>query len=180
MGSEMIRLFGTVDDSIVDGPGIRFAIFVQGCPHLCPGCHNPQAQPTAGGTMTSLDALMARIEANPLISGVTFSGGEPFEQPEPLIALARWVRQYERTDKGGNKRPPLTIWAYSGYTFEQLITGTPSAQATKLLSLCDVLVDGPFIQAQASYLLKWRGSANQRIIDVPASLAAGNVLLWQA
>ena len=174
----MIRLFGAVDDSIVDGPGIRFAIFVQGCSHHCPGCHNPQAQPFEGGTETPLEALVKRIEANPLLSGVTLSGGEPFEQPEPLIALARWVRQYRRTDKNGNQKPPLTIWAYSGYTYEQLVAGKPGVSATTLLGLCDVLVDGPFIKEQSSYLLTWRGSANQRIIDVPASLASGTVVLY--
>ena len=163
-----IRIFGTADDSIVDGPGIRFAIFTQGCSHHCPGCHNPEAQSFDGGKEISLDELKDHILANPLLSGVTFSGGEPFEQPLPLIELAYWIRQHDR---------PLSIWAYSGYTFEELCAETPSPEATTLLKLCDVLVDGPFIQEQHSYTLRWRGSANQRIIDVPASLQS-NALVF--
>ena len=174
-----VRLFGTADDSIVDGPGIRFAIFTQGCSHHCPGCHNPEAQTRSGGQEVSLGELKRRIEANPLVSGVTFSGGEPFEQPEPLIALAQWARQLKRADKRGKSLKSLTIWAYSGYTFEQLLAGFPSPAASALLKLCDVLVDGPFIQEQHSYTLKWRGSANQRLIDVAASLAADAVILFQ-
>ena len=167
-----LRLFGTADDSIVDGPGIRFAVFVQGCSHHCPGCHNPEALSLSGGRDVSLGELYERIEGNPLLSGITLSGGEPFEQAEPLIELAQWVRSLKRVDKQGEALRPLTIWAYSGYTFEELCASIPNPAALRLLELCDVLVDGPFIQDQQSYLLIWKGSANQRIIDVPASLAS--------
>jgi len=159
-----LRIFGIADDSIVDGPGIRFSVFTQGCKHRCPGCHNPKALPFKGGREVSVDELMQQIEANPLLTGITLTGGEPFEQPAPLAELARWAQA-----RG------LSVWAYSGYVFEDLMAGVPSAEARELLAAVDVLVDGRFVEAQASYELTWRGSANQRIIDVPASLATGKV-----
>ena len=158
-------LFGTADDSIVDGPGIRFSLFTQGCKHGCPGCHNPDAQPFVGGYEAAVEELMQKIEANPLLAGITLTGGEPFEQAESLLELARWVQA-----RG------LTVWAYSGYVFEELIAGIPNAAAAELLTAVDVLVDGPYVAAQASHELKWRGSVNQRIIDVPASLTAGEAI----
>lgn len=160
-----LRIFGTADDSIVDGPGIRFSVFTQGCKHACPGCHNPEAQAFGGGEEINLDELKAKIEANPLLAGITLTGGEPFEQAQPLLELTLWAKQ-----RG------LNVWAYSGYLFEQLLVGVPSIWARRLAMAVDVLVDGPFIQDQMSLELKWRGSANQRIIDIPASLAAGKVL----
>jgi anaerobic ribonucleoside-triphosphate reductase activating protein len=163
MTASTINLYGTADDSIVDGPGIRFAVFVQGCSMACPGCHNPKAQPYDGGTLTTVDKLWARIAANKLLSGITLTGGEPFDQPEPLTELAH------RAHAAG-----LNVWAYSGYLFEEL-AAKPATLA--LLQQCDVLVDGQFIEPQRSLDLKWRGSANQRIIDVPASLAANAVIL---
>lgn len=161
----VLRIFGTADDSIVDGPGIRFSVFTQGCKHGCPGCHNPEAQPFEGGREVALDKLKQKIEGNPLLAGITLTGGEPFEQSKPLVELACWA-----------KHRGLNVWAYSGYTFEDLIQGIPSAAAKELLAAVDVLVDGRFVQAQASCGLKWRGSSNQRIIDVPASLTAGKVV----
>jgi anaerobic ribonucleoside-triphosphate reductase activating protein len=110
-----------------------------------------------------VEELLARIDANPLLSGVTLTGGEPFEQAAALLPLAREVR-----------RRGLSLWAYSGYLYEQLLAGQPTAAAAELLRECDVLVDGPYIEAERSLGLKWRGSANQRLIDVPASLAAGS------
>jgi len=160
-----LRIFGTVDDSIVDGPGIRFSIFTQGCWHECPGCHNPEAQPFEGGFEVTVAELKVQIEANPLLAGITLTGGEPFEQPEPLLELTHWAKE-----RG------LNVWAYSGYLFEELYAGIPSAKARELLTETDVLVDGLFLEAQASRDLKWRGSSNQRIIDVPTSLAAGKVI----
>ncbi len=160
-----LRIFGTADDSIVDGPGIRFAIFTQGCKHGCPGCHNPEAQPFEGGRELALDEIKQKIEDNPLLAGITLTGGEPFEQAVPLLELARWARA-----RG------LNVWAYSGYVWEELSAGIPSEAARELLTAVDVLVDGRFVAAEASYTLKWRGSANQRIIDVPASLAGGVVV----
>jgi len=160
-----LRIFGTADDSIVDGPGIRFSIFAQGCSHACAGCHNPEALPFEGGRVVLVEELMAQIEANPLLAGITLTGGEPFVQPEPFSKLANWAKA-----KG------LSVWAYSGYTLEELLVGIPSEEARELLKEVDILVDGRFDEAQKSYELKWRGSANQRIIDVPASLAANEVV----
>jgi anaerobic ribonucleoside-triphosphate reductase activating protein len=163
--SAIIQLFGTADDSIVDGPGIRFAIFTQGCKHGCPNCHNPEAQPFTGGSPTTVDELWEKIEGNPLLSGITLTGGEPFEQAEALIELAGRARE-----KG------LNVWAYSGYLYEQLLAGVPSAAAPLLLEQVDVLVDGLFVDELKSLDLQWRGSSNQRIIDIPASLASGTVV----
>lgn len=164
-GKATIRLFGTVDDSIVDGPGIRFGVFTQGCKLDCPGCHNPKAQPYDGGVVWTVDALWERIEANPLLAGITLSGGEPFDQAEPLLELAR--RAHE---KG------LTVWAFSGYSYEDLCAGIPSKAATLLLEQVDVLVDGPFIESLKSLDLRWRGSSNQRVIDVSLSQRTGQVV----
>lgn len=165
---DTINLYGTASDSIVDGPGLRYAVFVQGCTHHCPGCHNPESQPAQGGTLTPISDVLADIRANKLISGVTLSGGEPFEQPEACAALACAL-----------KADGYSLWAYSGYLYDDLLARAASEPAVgQLLDAIDVLVDGPFIEAQKSYTLKWRGSANQRLIDVPRSRAEGRVVLW--
>ena len=163
-----IRLFGTAPDSIVDGPGLRFAVFVQGCTHGCPGCHNPESQPCAGGEERDIDGLVAEIAANKLAQGVTISGGEPFEQAAACAELAR------RCHALG-----LNVWTYSGYTYEQLAAGVPDPAARDLLAQTDVLVDGPFVQAKHSFDLKWRGSSNQRLVDVPATQREGCIVLWE-
>jgi len=160
-----LRLFGTADDSIVDGPGIRFSIFVQGCSHRCPGCHNPDAQSFTGGTESTIEELWERIQANRLLKGITLTGGEPFEQAEGLIELACRAR-----NNG------LNVWAYSGYLYEQLLAGVPNSAAPLLLEQVDVLVDGPFIEGLKSLDLRWRGSANQRIIDVAESRRIGQLV----
>jgi anaerobic ribonucleoside-triphosphate reductase activating protein len=160
-----INLYGTADDSIVDGPGIRLAIFTQGCKHSCPGCHNPAAQPFAGGVPTTIDEIWEKIASNPLLAGITFTGGEPFEQAAPLVELARRARE-----RG------LNVWAYSGYLYENLMAGVPSEAARLLLEQVDVLVDGLFVEDLRSLDLRWRGSSNQRIIDVFASREAGQVV----
>lgn len=163
-----IRLYGTAPDSIVDGPGLRYAVFVQGCTHGCPGCHNPDSQPAEGGTLTPINDVLADIRANKLITGVTLSGGEPFEQPAACAVIARTL-----SDEG------YDVWAYSGYLYEDLLARAQSdAAVAALLDAVHVLVDGPFVEAKKSYTLKWRGSSNQRLIDVPASRAAGTVVLW--
>lgn len=162
-----IQLFGVAPDSIVDGPGLRFSVFVQGCSHACPGCHNPESQGVGGGTPTTVDALMSQIEANKLIGGVTLSGGEPFEQAHACAEIARRCRALG-----------LNVWAYSGYLYEDLLQDcTPGS--SELLDEVDVLVDGPFVQSLHSFDLEWRGSSNQRIIDVKASKAKGEIVLWE-
>jgi len=144
---------------MVDGPGFRTSIYCAGCQHQCPGCHNPQSWDIKDGHPMTTDDIMRVVEADPY-ANVTFTGGDPMYQPEGFTELARAIK--ERTDK--------TIWCYTGFTYEALITN-PRQRA--LLEFIDVLVDGPFIKAQRDETLCFRGSSNQRIIDVPASLAAG-------
>ncbi len=158
-----LRVAGTIGESIVDGPGLRYVIFTQGCPHACPGCHNPETHDFAGGAEIDSDVLAADILKNPLLSGVTFSGGEPFCQAEGLCAVADAL--------GGQKR----LMAYTGYTFEQLLT-LPDPFVLRLLSQLDLLVDGRFVEAERNISLRFRGSENQRVLDVPASLAAGTAV----
>ena len=155
-----LRVAGTVGESIVDGPGFRYTVFTQGCPHHCPGCHNPQTHDFAGGTEMELDTLLADILKNKFVRGVTFSGGEPFCQAEPLFRLAEKLKAEGRH-----------LMAYTGYTFEQLL-GLDDPFARKLLGALDLLVDGPFIEAERNIELHFRGSANQRVLDAQASLAA--------
>lgn len=188
-----ISLYGTVPDSIVDGPGLRYAVFVQGCSHHCPGCHNPESQPAEGGTETTLAALLADIRANGLAHDVTLSGGEPFEQPKACAALAVEL-----------KRNGYGIWCYTGYLYDDLAGRAEAARTQQaqreeagltgnaltegiaddlavgdLLDSIDVLVDGPFVESRKSLELKWCGSSNQRLIDVPATRRTGSIVEWQ-
>ena len=160
-----LRIAGTIGESIVDGPGFRYVIFTQGCPHHCPGCHNQETHDFAGGTEIDSDVLVQDILKNPLLSGVTFSGGEPFCQAEGLCSVA---------DGLGWKKP---LMAYTGYTFEQLLA-LPDPWVRELLGRLTLLVDGPYVQAERGLELKFRGSANQRVLDVPSSLAAGKAV-WR-
>lgn len=150
----IIRIAGTVDDSIVDGHGLRFAIFTQGCPHSCPGCHNPDTHSFDSGKTVDTQEIIDQFSKNPLLDGITLSGGEPFCQPEPCFELARAAHK-----KG------LSVWCYTGYVLDQLLQEHDPARMA-LLEEIDVLVDGPFIQAEKSLELKWRGSKNQRIIKM--------------
>lgn len=159
-----LRIAGTIGESIVDGPGIRFVIFTQGCPHHCEGCHNPQTHDFAGGTETQTEVLLEQMKGNPLLSGVTLSGGEPFCQPKPLLEIAKAAHA-----AGKN------VMAYSGYTFEQL-KDSEDDDVRALLEQCDILVDGPFVLALRDLTLRFRGSSNQRLIDVPKSLEQGEVV----
>ena len=159
----MLNLSGIVGDSIVDGPGIRTTIFCQGCPHHCPGCHNPETWDFGCGTDMEEETLLEIVRRNPLCRGVTFSGGEPFAQAAGFAKLAKMLKEagYE-------------VASYSGYTFEELLRG--SEDQRRLLETIDILIDGPFLQAQKSLEIAFRGSRNQRILDVPKSLAAGRAV----
>ena len=159
-----INIAGTVNDSIVDGEGIRFAIFVQGCPHHCEGCHNPQTHDFADGEQTDTGLIYQKIKANPLLSGVTFSGGEPFCQPKPLSELARKV-----------KADGLDIWTYTGYTLDQL-QAMHNEDVDALLSLTDVLIDGRFVLDERDLTLAFRGSRNQRVIDMNRTRQEGHIV----
>lgn len=166
--TDTIRLYGVVTDSIVDGPGFRTAIFVQGCPYHCEGCHNPDSQPFEGGTVWTLDDVEKKFSNNPLLSGITLSGGEPAEQAAPCAELARRAHQ-----KG------LNVWTYTGSTLDKLMERAKDDAALKqLLDETDVLVDGPFILAQRSLELDFCGSKNQRLIDMNETRRQGKVVLW--
>ena len=159
----MLELAGIVTDSIVDGPGIRTCVFCQGCPHHCEGCHNPETWDFGCGTSMAEERILEIIRSNPLCRGVTFSGGEPFAQAEGFSKLARLLK-----DAG------YEVASYTGYTFEQLLHGTPAQR--ELLALLDVLIDGPFVLAERSLQTPFRGSRNQRILNIPLSLASGQAV----
>lgn len=161
-----LTISGIIRESIVDGPGIRFVVFAQGCPHHCEGCHNPQTWPFEGGREVDVEKIMDEVKKNPLIAGITLSGGEPFCQPEGMAKLA------QKAHGQG-----LDVVAYTGYLYEELLNLAKKTPAVaELLSQIDVLVDGPFIAAEKSYELKFRGSSNQRAIDVKVSLATGKLV----
>lgn len=163
-----MRLAGFIPESVVDGPGLRFVLFAQGCEHHCPGCHNPQTHDLDGGNLVDLADIFDRIKKTKLIRGVTFSGGEPFLQAAPLVQLARQIRALG-----------LGVMTYSGYRFEELLALAARDKAVKdLLAASDILVDGRFIAAQRDISLAFRGSANQRLLDVPKSLRAGQAVEW--
>ncbi len=163
----MLNLAGIQGDSIVDGPGIRTTIFCQGCPHRCPGCHNPETWEFGAGTPVAEEEILAIVKSNPLCRGVTFSGGEPFAQAEGYAQLARLL-----------KAAGYEVASYSGYTFEQLLRGTPAQR--ELLGTIDILIDGPYVEGERSLELSFRGSKNQRILDVPGSLEAGEAVLTKS
>ena len=148
-----LRISGLVEESIVDGEGIRFVIFTQGCPHHCKGCHNPSTHDFNGGRIVTIDKIFSQIKENPLLSGVTFSGGEPFCQPKPLVELAKKIHQIG-----------LNVWSYTGYTLEQLMD--MGEDEKQLLHEVDFLVDGKFILEEKDLSLPFRGSRNQRILNL--------------
>ncbi|MGN1065067.1 MAG: anaerobic ribonucleoside-triphosphate reductase activating protein [Thermoguttaceae bacterium] len=160
-----IRIAGRVVDSIVDGPGMRYALFTQGCPRACPGCHNPQTHDPKGGFETTTEEILKEIDSNPLLDGVTFSGGDPFMQPKPLVELAKEL-----------KKRNLNVITYTGYRWEELVEANdPDWNA--LIQASDVIVDGPFVQSLHDWKLKYTGSSNQRIIDVKRTLTQGELVL---
>jgi anaerobic ribonucleoside-triphosphate reductase activating protein len=162
-----LRIAGIIKESIVDGPGIRLVVFAQGCKHNCPGCHNPDTHSFDGGTFTSVDSVLELASKNPLLDGITFSGGEPFEQAEAFSELAR------RAKESG-----LHIMAYTGYTYEYLIhCSNDRSEWKSLLGETDILVDGRFEIEKRNLLLKFRGSENQRIIDVKKSAFYNEIVL---
>jgi anaerobic ribonucleoside-triphosphate reductase activating protein len=162
-----IRIGGTVSESIVDGPGIRFVVFCQGCLHDCPGCHNPESHDLNGGTLVDVEDLWKQISKGKLMQGVTFSGGEPFLQAEPLVDLAQKV-----------KAAGLDLVVYTGYLFEELrALSEQKPEIYQLLELTDILIDGPYLANQRDLNLPYRGSRNQRIIMVQDSLAQAKPVL---
>ena len=158
----MIRCADIINESVVDGPGIRMVVFLQGCPRHCPGCHNEQLIPVEGGRQWAeedfAELILGRL--SPLHRGITFSGGDPLMQAEALATVAAIIKA---------RRPVTDIWLYTGYVYEEI-------ENFPVMKYVDVLVDGPFIKAQKNLDLAFRGSANQRIIDVAQTRAAGEVV----
>lgn len=149
-----IRVCGIEPESIVDGPGFRYVVFVQGCPHHCHGCHNPESWAFDAGEDMTAEELFEQIKKDPLLRGVTFSGGEPFEQVEALLELARLV-------KGAG----LTLMSYSGYTLDEL-EARHDPKTDELLGMLDILVDGRYDESLRNLTLVYCGSENQRVIDM--------------
>lgn len=164
-----LRVAGIIPESVVDGPGFRYTVFTQGCRHNCKGCHNPQTHDFSGGYDVDTDDLLAEMLEDPLIRGMTFSGGDPFEQPAPLADLARKAHEAGKD-----------VMVYTGYTYEQLLVRAQEDPATHaLLRQTDILIDGPFILERRNVELRFRGSDNQRVIDVPQSLSRGEVVTFE-
>ena len=164
-----IRIAGLAEESIVDGPGFRYTVFTQGCPHNCKGCQNPQTHDFNGGRIDDTDRIFEDIIKDPLLDGVTFSGGEPFCQCAALADLAKRLRSY--------KVKKFNLISYTGYTYEQLIARSKKeSDCRELLELLDYLVDGRFEEDKRSLELKFRGSSNQRFIDVQRSLKEGRAV----
>lgn len=154
-------------DSVVDGEGIRTVIWTQGCPHNCLGCHNPNTHDFNDGEVVDVMEVLERIDELDNQDGITFSGGDPMCQPRACAKIAEYAKS-----KG------LNIWCYTGYTYEQLQKlAKLNKDIIDFLSLIDVLIDGPFILKQKSLDLKFRGSKNQRLIDVPKTLEANEIVL---
>lgn len=169
MSSVPLRLAGVIRESVVDGPGWRFVVFSQGCIHNCEGCQNPQTHDMNGGYESSVDRLIEEIKKDKLLKGVTLSGGDPFEQAENFSVLAKEVHSLG-----------LDVVTYTGYTFEQLLKGTEKNVGWRhLLEETDILIDGKFELSKKSLECKFRGSTNQRIIDVKRSIAAGKAVETQ-
>ncbi len=159
-----IRVIDIVDDTTVDGPGFRISIYCAGCKNHCPGCHNPETWDEQAGRDVLVSELFDHIISDEF-ANVTFSGGDPFLHPDGFAALAKRIK----------KETKKTIWCYTGYLFENL---TKRPEARELLEHLDVLVDGPFHEEEKDDDLFFRGSRNQRLIDVQASLRAGSVVLF--
>ncbi len=161
-----LRLAGVIRESIVDGPGIRMVIFTQGCPHRCEGCHNPQTHDFDGGYISHPENILKAIDQNPLLKGVTLSGGEPFMQADALADLAIEIHKRK-----------LDVLTYSGFTFEEITASFEKhPERKRLLEQTDYLIDGKFVMELKSLNLQFRGSTNQRIIDVKKSLESGKAV----
>ena len=161
-----IRIAGIVEESIVDGPGIRFVIFTQGCPHGCKGCHNPQTHDFNSGKDVNIDEIVNKIKEDPLLKGVTLSGGEPFMQAGKLAKLI---------DKLSDTK--LDIITYTGFKYEEIIkNANDENKFYKLLDSTDILIDGKFEEDKKDENLMYRGSSNQRAIDVELSRKSGKII----
>lgn len=164
-----INISGFNKESITDGPGLRFVVYCQGCVHNCGGCHNPETHEFNIGQDYTVDSIHEMIKQNPIIKGVTFSGGEPFCQPEGFLSLGEIL-----------KKEGYELACYSGFTIEHLLSQDKESPTYKLLEKLDILVDGKFIESEKSFDLKYKGSINQRTIDVQESLRQGKAVLTKS
>ena len=160
-----IRLAGIIPESYTDGTGVRCTLFMQGCAHRCEECHNPETWDFNGGALYNIDKLVNLILEDPLLDGITFSGGDPMYSPRQVIQVV---------DKVKERNPNLNFWLYTGFTYEQCLN---NPDMKEVLSKIDVLVDGPYMKSCRSLSLKFRGSSNQRIIDTKKSLETGDIKL---
>lgn len=159
-----IRIANVIEESFVDGEGIRFTIFVQGCPHHCKGCHNPGTHDFNGGRIVDTDELILKFSRAKLINGITLTGGEPVCQISAVTELAKAAKENN-----------LNVWCYTGYTYEELLNATENKN---FLNYVDVLVDGPFIESQRDLTMPFCGSKNQRLIDIPKTLKQKKIVTW--
>ncbi|MDR1126194.1 MAG: radical SAM protein [Deltaproteobacteria bacterium] len=151
-----LRINGIVEESVVDGPGLRFVVFTQGCPHNCAGCHNPDTHRLGGGYVVETPDLLRQFRENPLLAGITFSGGEPFLQPAPLVWLAAQVRRLGKN-----------VVTFTGFTYEKLADmSRERPEIGRLLDLSDILIDGPYLEDLRDLELQYRGSGNQRVLTL--------------
>lgn len=163
-----MRIAGVEPESVVDGPGVRFAVFTQGCALHCVGCQNPGTWDPRGGRSVAVGELMARMDEAPLATGLTLSGGEASQQPGACAELAAHAH-----------RIGWDVWCWSGHTVEALMRRCwRELDLAAMLGRVDVLVDGPFLLRRRSLAVPWRGSTNQRLIDMPATLEAGHTVEW--
>ena len=163
-----IRIAGTIDDSIVDGPGLRYVVFFQGCSHHCPNCHNAGTWDFGGGKEQEITDIIEEIAGNPLLTGITLSGGDPMDSAMDACNFLELVKL---------SCPHLDVWTYTGYSVEELLKDK-SSWKYKLLTSTDVLVDGLYIDKLRDLTLSFRGSKNQRLIDMKATLKANKPVLW--
>lgn len=164
----VLRMCGIERESIVDGPGFRYVVFVQGCPHRCPGCHNPESHDFDAGQDMTVQEIFEEFKQNEHLHGITLSGGEPFCQAPALVELVKLVRSLGKD-----------VMAFSGWTYEELLAKNDPA-VNELLDLTDILVDGRYEEAERNLTLVYRGSENQRVIDMKKTREAGNVVLYQS
>lgn len=163
-----IKIAGTIKHSSVNGPGVRYVLFMQGCPHKCEGCQNPETHNLNGGTTTNTKQIIDDILKTNFIDGVTLSGGDPFMQPKATLEMVMNL-----------KKKGLNIWIYTGYLFESIYAGELGDDAKKILNYCDVLVDGKFVKNFLSENTIYRGSSNQRLVDLKKSLNTGKAITFK-
>lgn len=159
-----LKISNIINDSIVDGKGIRMTIFTQGCFHHCPECHNPQTHSLENGTTVDISDIIHMAVKNPLLDGITLSGGDPFIQAQACSELAKEAHKIG-----------LNVWTYTGYTYEELLSSN-NRHWKELLYQTDILVDGRFEKSKRSLELVFKGSSNQRIIDVGRSITENKLI----